>query len=126
MIMARPLKIFMRGKSITTLQEVLRRMGYPIHDQKGLFGTDTRDAVKSFQKQQGLKPTGLVDDELMQLMQRGHAAVAPAEKEVVAKQEVQSVNQHQLDCLIRLLIQKEVLAEGELEAEMKKVIPTSL
>ena len=124
--MARPLKIFMRGKSITALQEVLRRMGYPIHDQKGLFGTDTRDAVKSFQKQQGLKPTGLVDEELMQLLQRGHVAAAPVEEKVSPRAEQSSVDQHQLDCLVRLLIQKGVLAEGELEAEMKKVIPSAL
>ncbi len=123
--MARPLKIFMRGKSITTLQEVLRRMGYPIHDQKGLFGTDTRDAVKSFQKQQGLKPSGVVDDELMKLMQHGQAAVVTAEESLEVPDST-PLNQQQLDALIRLLLRKGVIEEAELEAEMKRVIPKGL
>jgi len=123
--MARPLKVFMRGKSITTLQEILRLRGYPIHDQKGLFGTDTREAVKNFQKQHGLATTGVVDDKLMLLMQQGSVQnakdIAPAKET-----EVKAIKQDRLDALVRLLLKKGVLEEGELEAEMKKVIPTSL
>ncbi len=126
--MARPLKVFMRGKSIALLQEVLRRMGYTIDDQKGLFGTMTRDAVKSFQKQHGLKPTGQVDDALMTLMQHGQPIVAPEPENISAKVEpaAASMNQKQLDSLIRLLLRKGVIAEGELEQEMERLVPTSL
>jgi len=123
--MARPLKVFMRGKSVTVLQEVLRLRGYPIHDQKGLFGTDTREAVKSFQKQHGLATTGVVDDKLMLLMQQGSVQEPPPsapEKSVAVK----TIKQDKWDALVRLLVKKGVLEEGELEAEMKKVIPTSL
>jgi len=118
----------MRGKSIVLLQEVLRRIGYSIHDQKGLFGTDTRDAVKSFQKQQGLKPTGQVDEALMQLMQHGHSVVIPEEVDSSPDEITTegSITQKQWDALVGLLIKKGVIEEGELKAEMNKVIPQSL
>jgi len=125
--MARPLKMFMRGKRVTILQELLGRMGYPMQDQPGMFGTTTRDAVKSFQKQQQLKPSGLVDDELLQLMQQGHVA-APSKKKTTSKTVPAStpVNQQQLDALIRLLIRKELINEDELQAEMKRPQPVKV
>ena len=122
--MARALKIFMRGKSITQLQEVLRRMGYDINDQRALFGTNTRDAVKSFQKQQGLKPTGIVDDALLKQMQGGAPAAAEDKTEVSATS--LPTNQAELDALVRLLIQKEVFTQDEWNKEKKKVVPSSL
>ena len=114
--MARPLKMFMRGKSITQLQEVLRRMGYDIKDQKALFGVDTRDAVKSFQKQQGLKPTGHVDEALMKQMQGG---AAPVDHEPEDKVNMKALPTHQaeLNALVRLLIQKQVFTQDEWDKE---------
>ena len=123
--MARPLKMFMRGKSITQLQEVLRRMGYDIKDQKALFGVDTRDAVKSFQKQQGLKPSGHVDEALMKQMQGG-AAPAGHEPEDKVKVKALPTNQAELDALVRLLIQQKVFTQDEWDKEKKKVVPSSL
>ncbi len=123
--MARPLKIFMRGKSITLLQEVLRRLGYVIEDQRGLFGTMTRDAVKSFQKQRDLKPTGIVDDALMQQMTHGQTFVQPAAQIAVENKDV-SVDQRQWHALVHLLVSKGVIEAGELEAMMDKVKPTGL
>jgi len=122
--MARVLKVFMRGQSVGLLQEVLRRMGYDIADQKNLFGTNTREAVKSFQKQQGLKPTGLVDEALMQQMQGG--APAPAEDKAGLKPTSLPTNQVELDALVRLLIKKEVFGQEEWDAEKKKGVPSSL
>ncbi len=122
--MARALKIFMRGKSITQLQSVLQRMGYEIKDQKALFGVDTRDAVKSFQKQQGLKPTGIVDEALMKQMSGG--APAPSEDEKPSKSKMMPTNQKELDALVRLLITKGVFSQEEWDKEKKKVTPSSL
>ncbi|MDQ7003798.1 MAG: peptidoglycan-binding domain-containing protein [Ghiorsea sp.] len=122
--MARPLKVFMRGKSITQLQEALRRMGYEIHDQKALFGTDTRDAVKSYQKQKGLKTTGIVDDALMKEMSGEVPSSAVDEKEI-SNQSLPN-NQQEWDALIRLLIQKEIFTQDEWDAEKSKVKPKSL
>ncbi|MDQ6980521.1 MAG: peptidoglycan-binding domain-containing protein [Ghiorsea sp.] len=122
--MARALKIFMRGKSITQLQLVLQRMGYEINDQKALFGTNTRDAVKSFQKQQGLKPTGIVDDALMKQISGG--VPVPAEDEKPSKSNMMPSNQKELDALVRLLIAKGVFSQEEWDKEKKKVTPSSL
>ncbi len=108
------------------LQELLGRMGYPMHDQPGLFGASTRDAVKDVQTQRGLKPTGHADDELLQLIQPGQAS--PPEKEKPSVEAAPSptqnpVNQQQLDALIRLLIHKGLIDETELQTEMKRVLP---
>ncbi|WP_038248058.1 peptidoglycan-binding domain-containing protein [Ghiorsea bivora] len=122
--MARALKIFMRGKSISQLQSVLQRMGYEIKDQKALFGVDTRDAVKSFQKQQGLKPTGIVDEALMKQMSGG--APAPADDERPSKSKMMPSNQKELDALVRLLTAKGVFSQEEWDKEKNKVTPSSL
>ena len=122
--MSRPLKIFMRGKRITMLQEILRRMGYPMDDQPGLFGTFTRDAVKDFQKQRDMKVTGQVDEELMQVMQQGQVASANKGKTSPKTASMPNpVNQQQLDALIRLMIQKGLIEKDELEAEIKRPQP---
>jgi len=125
--MARPLKIFMRGKRVAILQEILQRMGYPMQDQKGLFGVHTRDAVKAIQKQRSLKVNGEVDDPLFLQIQQGYSplqASASADKTVLSNPD--SMNQAQLDALISILLRKGMLEAGELEAEMTRAHPTSL
>lgn len=122
--MSRPLKMFMRGKRVTMLQELLHRTGYSINDQPGLFGATTRDAVKDFQKQREIKVTGQVDDNLLQLIQGGQSV--PASKEKPSSEKITAstpVNQQQLDALIRLLIRKELITEKELQTEMKRPQP---
>ena len=125
--MSRPLKMFMRGKRVTMLQELLHRIGYPINDQPGLFGATTRDAVKDFQKQREIKVTGQVDDDLMQLIQGGQTA--PASKEKPSSEKIIAstpVNQQQLDALIRLLVRKDLITEKELQSEMKRPQPVKI
>ena len=116
--MARPLKIFMRGKRITMLQDILRRMGYAIHDQAGQFGASTRDAVKAFQRQRDLKPSGSVDDDLFILMQQGYCPESPKSEppKLESAQITSSLgNQTQLDALIQLLINKGIISADELK-----------
>ncbi len=122
--MARTLKIFMRGKSVAQLQEILRRMGYTIEDPKGLFGVHTREAVKSYQKQHGLTPTGHVNNDLMSMLQGG-TPQTNAEPPVLESKDM-PINQQELDALIRLLIQKDVFTQEEWDAEMKRAVPRNL
>jgi len=127
--MSRPLKIFMRGKRVALMQAVLHRMGYPMQDQKGLFGVHTRDAVKDIQKQRGLKPTGEVDDALFQLLQQG--AVPQQIADLAGTTTAPALpdpgcDQAQFDALIRLLLRKGVIEAGELEAEMNRAYPSTL
>jgi len=129
--MARPLKMFMRGKSVSALQELLRGMGYSVEDRPSMFGSSTRDAVKGFQRQRGLKATGQVDDELLQMMQQGKGVSSAHSKATVNKTATSdvapiAVNQQQLDALIRLLVRKDVLTEQELKDEMKRAQPVSV
>jgi len=120
--MARPLKIFMRGKRIGMLQEMLHRMGFPMDDQKGLFGVHTRDAVKAIQKQHNCQATGIADDAFFRLIQTGQGSAT----EPAAPSRTQSIDHLRLEALIRLLERKGVLLDGELEAELNRPQPTSL
>ncbi len=120
--MARALKIYMRGKSVRTLQNILKQMGYPMEDQPAIFGTSTRDGVKDFQKRKGLKPTGMVDDELFRLMQE--SVGFQAEPAVKAEKPVglaAPAETGRLDALVSLLISKGVITEEELNAAMRPV-----
>jgi len=127
--MARPLKIFMRRKSVRMLQELLRSMGYKLDDRDSMFGACTRDAVKAFQRQRNLKVTGQVDDALLQMMQQGKEGSTEQGKGAVKKSpslEVAAtgmVSQKQFDALLRLMVRKGLLDEQELKDEMERVMP---
>lgn len=114
--MARPLKIYMRGKSVRTLQGMLKQMGYPMEDQAAIFGTSTRDAVKDFQKRKGLKDTGTVDDELFALMQQsvGFQPEKNVEKQPGTKQASSDpTTANKVGMLTRLLVSKGLISEEE-------------
>lgn len=54
------LKFSSRGANVSILQLALSRSGYYKGDIDGVFGEQTRQAVVSFQKANGLKPDGIV------------------------------------------------------------------
>lgn len=121
--MSRPLKIFMRGKRARMLQQLLQRMGYTIEDQPGLFGVDTRNAVKDFQKRHGHRASGEVDEALLLQMQQGTGA-APSTAEQppmpsAGQTDSKTSERKRVDALIRLLIRKEVITEAELQAQLQ-------
>jgi len=49
-----------RGDEVTTLQKKLRRWGYYSGSVDGIFGGETEEAVKYFQRKNGLTPDGVV------------------------------------------------------------------
>ncbi len=116
----------MRGKGVVQLQTLLQRMGYEIADQKGLFGTTTRDAVKAYQKQHGLKPTGLVDEALLQRMQQGVAPAAEAGDEDSHHTMPNHQAQDDMAVLVRLLIKKGIFSQDEWDAERTTPTPNKL
>lgn len=122
--MARDLKMFMRGKSVRTLQNILKQMGYPMEDQPAIFGASTRDGVKDFQKRKGLKITGMVDDELMLLLQQsvGFQADNRPKRENPAQPSA-NVDPGRLEALISLLIRKGVISEEELAEAIQPPAP---
>lgn len=127
--MNRELKMFMRGKGVSMLQELLQRMGYPVQDQPGLFGVTTRAAVKDFQTKKGLKNTGIVDEALLDLMRQNFAAPAASKKSKANQAQTPAlhpVNQKQLDAITRLLLKKGVFSEEELAKELSRPQPVRI
>jgi hypothetical protein len=53
----KPFKVGAKGSSVKTVQEALKLKA------DGVFGPGTEKAVKAFQSKEGLKPTGIVDEE---------------------------------------------------------------
>jgi len=125
--MSRPLKMFMRGKRVTMLQEILQRMGYPMHDQTGLFGASTRDGIKDFQKRQALKASGIVDDDLFKLLQQGPLSTASTSKDTTPTDATNpspiACNQQQLDALTAVLIDKGIISQSELDQQISRPQP---
>jgi len=64
------LSLRMKGKDVQRLQAALGQIGFSIADREGYFGKTTRQAVLTFQEQQELEPTGVVDEETAELINR--------------------------------------------------------
>ena len=86
------LKLHDKGADVEHLQKRLNDLGYTDAAGKKLatdrdFGNHTREAVEQFQRENGLKPTGVADKETLRLVEKGmtrHAAadgqLQPGEK----------------------------------------------
>jgi peptidoglycan hydrolase-like protein with peptidoglycan-binding domain len=73
--MANPvLKNGSKGEAVTGLQSQLQRLGYDLGDADGVFGRRTADAVKQFQRDQGLAADGIVGPQTWAALE---AAIAP-------------------------------------------------
>jgi hypothetical protein len=62
----RPIKLVsppMRGAAVREVQEALVYYGYDVGGVDGVFGRGTDSALRSFQRDNGLAVTGVVDDE---------------------------------------------------------------
>lgn len=127
--MNKKLKMFMRGKGVSMLQELLQRMGYPMNDQPGMFGVSTRDAVKDFQSKKGLKATGTVDEALLNMIRQNFVIQADTKKassESAKPPAPMPTQQKQLEAITRLLIKKGIFSEDELRDEMSRPQPVRI
>lgn len=76
-----PLKLGDRGNDVKLIQNQLNRIrrNYPaipvITDENGIYGTDTENAVRSFQQIFGLDPTGTVNKGTWYLIKRYYVSV---------------------------------------------------
>lgn len=64
----RTLKMQSMGTDVVKLQEKLRTLGYLEGRADGFFAGDTEVAVKRFQHDKGLKPTGIADRKTLDLL----------------------------------------------------------
>jgi len=56
------------GDDVATLQMMLYDMGYLLAEPDGQFGARTEEGVKEYQRSYGLEETGVVTDELMEMI----------------------------------------------------------
>jgi peptidoglycan hydrolase-like protein with peptidoglycan-binding domain len=61
-LQGRNLTLKMRGPDVDLLQQELRALGFDIAADETGFGQATRKAVVAIQEQEGLAPTGIVDE----------------------------------------------------------------
>ena len=118
----KPLKIFMRGKSVAALQTQLRHRGFAIDDPASVFGPSTRDAVKAMQNQFALKPTGMVDSAMWEMLggiQPSAAITQPSVPTTPSPASEPAVKK--LDALVRLLISKGMIEQSELDSLIKEI-----
>lgn len=71
------LEVGSEGEQVRALQEILERLGYDPGGIDGIFGPNTRKAVVAFQRDRGLDPVGVVDQETATAL---NAAVAESEQ----------------------------------------------
>lgn len=57
-----------KGAAVKLLQGVLSQLGYEISDVDGSFGSETFEAVKSFQADYGLEDDGVAGDDTVTAM----------------------------------------------------------
>lgn len=70
------LKMGSTGEDVKKVQEALKGMGYDLGKWgiDGKFGAATEAAVKAFQEAQGLKVTGIIDEETITAMEKASSA----------------------------------------------------
>jgi len=76
----RNLSIEMNGENVRLLHNELRQLGFAIPDaefRSQSFGELTQRAVREFQKQRDLPPTGVVDQHTADLINAATAALPP-------------------------------------------------
>lgn len=54
-----------RGESVYAIQHALTYLGYPVGQIDGIFGPNTEEAVRKFQRENGLQNDGVVGPETM-------------------------------------------------------------
>ena len=65
---AKEMKVGSKGGSVMKVQEKLGRKGYLKDEADGVYGKGTAEAVKKFQKDNGLEPTGVADDATQEML----------------------------------------------------------
>jgi hypothetical protein len=71
-----------RGAGVKQLQQQLTELGYDVGLVDGVYGNRTRGAVRRFQLDNDLPPTGKVDEATWQAVMAGGRTVAPTEEAV--------------------------------------------
>lgn len=78
-----------RGESVNEIEKALKQLGYNFkgkdgvdYGEDGYYGTLTADAVKAFQKDKGLKVTGIVDEATLNALKEASATTKELDESV--------------------------------------------
>ena len=83
-ISGEPLKNGSRGNRVIALQRKLEELGYLPGDIDGIFGAATRDAVRAFQRRNGLASDGIAGPETLSRLYSAEAIPVAAATDVLA------------------------------------------
>ena len=75
-----------RGESVVALQQYLQEAGFLQGSVDGSYGRGTRAAVAAFQEANGLKPTGIADEETIKTINKLHEDAVRAEEKAKAQE----------------------------------------
>ncbi|RCS24698.1 peptidoglycan-binding protein [Phyllobacterium salinisoli] len=67
-------------KAVRNIQLILTKSGYDAGSADGMMGAKTRDAIAAFQKAHGMKPTGEVDQPLVEALLKQNEQISMAAK----------------------------------------------
>ena len=96
----------MTGEDVKELQTILKYFGYEV-DVDGVFGPQTEEAVKEFQKDSDLKADGVVGYNTRQKLQKALAINAIRKGAPVFSIEVKRIQENELTTLGELYVQDE-------------------
>ena len=80
----------MRGEEVAKMQQALIDLGYLKGAADGIYGTKTENAVRKFQKENGLKPDGLAGVKTLTLLYKKAAEAAAASSSSTSSSETPS------------------------------------
>lgn len=69
-----------RGPEVASCQHRLIERKYLSGDADGVYGQDTEEAVRAFQRDEGLTPTGIVDAQTLEALKEDPGSEAPAQE----------------------------------------------
>lgn len=95
------LSVGMRGSAVTTLQNDLKSLNYQVGNVDGIFGQQTKQAVKAFQSDNGLTVDGIVGTQTTSMMKAKllGSSTAPQSKNTTAPQTNNSESSNYLGLL---------------------------
>ncbi|MGD1896071.1 MAG: peptidoglycan-binding protein [Phormidesmis sp.] len=79
-----------RGRAVRALQDRLKETGYYDGEVDGIYGLGTQRSVRAFQEEQGVEPTGRLDDATWESLEALNTSAAPTATETSQSETVVS------------------------------------
>lgn len=117
------LKIGSSGNLVRTVQNYLQQLNYLKHNPTGYYGPLTREAVKSFQLENGLEASGITGMETFNALQQSYLQKNSSREYIVSSRESLAEVSARYNTSIAALMVKNNLSTNEIYAGQKLLIP---